>query len=125
MTEYRTISDGYCEWLQYKAIVLKGFWIFKRIRVRWHYVCTDYYDYFDEQWQAWERKYGYPEGIRKYNRYINSDNTSIDLFVKKYPAVEKWLTERARVVNEKRSRAYEYHKQINLRIGAIKLFNQG
>jgi hypothetical protein len=123
MTEYRTISDGYCDWLQYKAIRLSGWWIFKSLKECWCYIRTDYYDYFDEQWEDWEREYGHDSSLRDYNRYCNSYNTNIEAFINKYPVIEMYLIERARIVKEKRRIAHERHKQISLRAGAIRLFN--
>ena len=124
MTEYRTISDGYCDWLQYKTINIVGFWIFKRMKVVWNYIRTDYYDYFDEQWENWEKEYGNEGGLRDHDRYINSYNTDLERFVKKYPDVNRWLIQRARTVKEKRQSAHAYHKQIALQIGATKYFKQ-
>lgn len=124
MTEYRTIQDGHFEWLQYKVVRMSGFWMFKKLRQSWHFIRSDYYDYFDEQWESWERQYGYSEGLRRYDRYINCSNTNIDMFIKKYPVIEAWLIERAITVKEKRRVAHNYHKQIALRRGAIRMFNK-
>lgn len=123
MTEYRTIYDGYCEWLQYKKIKISGWWIFKRPKVVWKYVRTDYYDYFDEQWEKWEMKYGYSSGLRDYNRYVNSYNTDLNRFVKQYKVVEVYLDERNRKVCEKRREAHDYHKQKSVRIGEVRGVN--
>lgn len=123
MTEYRTIYDGYCEWLQYKTIKIIGFWLFKRPKEVWKYIRTDYYDYFDEQWEDWERRYGTSTGIRDYNRYINSYNTDLNQFVKKHKVIDLYLIERARVVQVKRRLAHDYHKQKALRIGEIRGFD--
>ena len=124
MSEYRTISDGYCDWLQYKEVTFGGWWIFKKIKVVWRYVRSDYYDYFDERWEKLENKFGNSSKIRDEYRYINSYNTNINNFVKKYPVVESWLIERARVVKEKREAAHASHQRIALKIGSTKYFNQ-
>lgn len=123
MTEYRTIYDGYCTWLQYKAIEITGFWIFKRPKVVWKYIRTDRYDYFDEQWEEWERRYGISTGIRDYNRYINSYNTDLNQFVKKHKVIDLYFIQRARVVQEKRRIAHDYYKQKAVRIGEIRGFH--
>lgn len=121
-SKYRTIFHDGCEWLQYEIILQRRLLLFKWSVARWYYIRTDYYDYFDDQWEQWERRWGFDNSSRDYNRYVNSFNTNIAIFMAKYPLIEKWIKLRNERVREQRNAAHIYHKQIALRAGSMRYF---
>lgn len=123
MTKYRTIHDGYCEWLQYLTTVDVGWWIFRRQVEKWGYIRSEYYDYVDEKWEQWEKTYGFSSNVRNHRRFINSSNTNLLAFIKKYPNINKWFDYQSESVKKQREQAYDHQRQIELRKGATKYFN--
>lgn len=119
-TNYRTIFHNGCEWLQYQSTDQKQFLFWKWTVTKWNYIRADYYDYFDEKWEDWERKYGFNSISRDFNRYINSYNTDIDLFVKRYTLIGSWIKYRNEIVRKKRKEAHLCHEQIALRAGSVR-----
>lgn len=108
MTKYRIYHDGEVEWLQYLHV--RKWWFDS-----WKYVRSDFWDYWDEQWEMHDERFGNSPSRREMlNRYINSYNRGcIQEFVNEYPDVNKWLGHRNRIVGEKRRREYE-HRNKNL-----------
>lgn len=92
-TEYRKISNGYWEYLQYKET--HRLWGFLWNTSKWEYIEKPYYD----QW--WGRSVViYPDA----KVCINSLYDNLDGFVKNYPCIDEYfklLSERNKELKEK------------------------
>lgn len=98
-TEYRSVGDGYCRWLEYR----------KTIRVLWIKI-TYWVRVPSDHWDEWMH-----EGISclDHNRFVNSYDYDLSWFVDKYPSITDWLIERNATINRK-WQAIENKKQIRL-----------
>lgn len=101
MTKNRIYHDGEVEWLQYLHV--RKWWFDE-----WRLVRSDRWDYWDEQWEVHDKRYGNNPSDGGLNfRYINSSNTNIQKFVKEYPDIDVWIKKRNHIVGEKRRKEYE------------------
>lgn len=109
MGTYRTINDGEVEWLQY-LFHYKWLW-FKR--QKWLLVRSDRWEYFDEQWELHNNRYGNQHSNWEMKfRYINSEKDNIPAFVLRWPNVNDWYKHRNLIVAQmKRSYSERHIKQ--------------
>ena len=105
MTEYRTINDGYWDFLQYK-ITKKNFW--GKTVEKW----------LDIRDARFSRIYML-EDFFGFDRYVCSYNHNLTQWIKQYPDVNMWFVERERLIQENSKKRYELSKRIEDNKGKI------
>lgn len=113
-TFYRTISDGFNDYLQYATLKRFLFWKW----LKWEYVWRPYCD------EVTGRHLGYPgpddpKGVQGSTLFVNSSNTDLRKFVLTFPIINHYFI--GSKIEQKRLEAInaEYWRKKNERVGKV------
>jgi hypothetical protein len=105
-TEYRSISNGYIDFLQYRRITKYLFGLFKR--KSWKYVPFPSLSTLD---------------FAGYKTFVNTNNTKLEAFIKKWPNIKDyliWAKEEQKRLEKKEA---EKAAELKAKKGVIKILN--
>jgi hypothetical protein len=105
MTEYRTINDGYWDFLQYK-VIKKNFW--GKEKETWEYVLDARFDNIDNIQNYFD-----------FDRLVCSLNHNLKSWVNTYPDISMWISKREQLIEEHRAKRNAFDKEKESKRGKI------